>query len=48
LLNLWNAEDEMTAGHSLEDIYVQTSPEFRHALLVAGGVEVAALAEEGK
>jgi hypothetical protein len=40
---LRNAEDEMAVGYLFEDIHAQPFPEFHHALLMAGGAEVAAL-----
>jgi hypothetical protein len=39
-----DAEDEMPVRDLLENIHAQPLHEFHHALLVAGRVEVAALA----
>jgi len=44
--NLRDAENEVTVGYFLENIHAEPLPKFHHALLVAGGTEVAALAGE--
>jgi hypothetical protein len=38
----------MPMGNLLEDVHAQPFPEFHHALLMAGGAEVTALAGEGE
>lgn len=44
--HLWEAENKMPVGNLLDDIHAQPLPEFHHALLMAGGAEVTALAGE--
>jgi hypothetical protein len=41
-----DTEDDMPVGDLLEHIHVEPLPEFSHALLVTGGVDVAARAGE--
>jgi hypothetical protein len=46
--DLRNAEYEMPVGNLFENIHAQPLPEFHHALLMAGGAEVTALAGKGE
>ena len=44
--DLRDAEDKMPVRNLLEDIHAEPFPEFNHALLMAGGAEMAALARK--